>query len=92
MNEDIDEIPHCHICYSTSVDTEYVCDECGNYYCDACSCTYDIHQQCDSNLCYECSGQRRRERLTKEKIEENEAILKQIIRNNKINKILNEDK
>lgn len=92
MDKDIDEIPHCHICYSTNVDTEYVCDVCGEYYCDKCSYTYGIYFQYEGALCYECAEQSRRDILTKEDIENNEVKLKQLIRNNKINRILNEDK
>ena len=66
---------HCYICYTTNVDEEYVCDKCEEHYCEDCSCTYDIHTQCDSNLCYECSDQHRRKFLTRETIRENKLNL-----------------
>ncbi len=66
---------HCHICYTTNVDEEYVCDKCEEHYCEDCSCTYNIHTQCDSNLCYECSDQHRRKSLTKQEIRDNKLLL-----------------
>lgn len=66
---------HCHICYSTNIDEDFVCDRCEEYYCWDCSCTYDIHTQCDSNLCYECSDQRRRKPLTKDMIRDNKLMM-----------------
>ena len=66
---------HCHICYTTNVDEDYVCDRCEEHYCWDCSCTYNIHNQCDSNLCYDCSDQSRRKPLTKDMIRENKINL-----------------
>ena len=66
---------HCYICYSRNVDEECVCEKCEEHYCGDCSCTYNIHTQCDSNLCYECSDQRRRKSLTKDMIRENKINL-----------------
>lgn len=66
---------HCHICYSTNIDEDFVCDRCEEHYCYDCSCTYNIHTQCDSNLCYECSDQRRRKPLTKDMIRDNKLII-----------------
>ena len=69
---------HCHICYSEFVEEEIICDECENHYCDDCSYTYSLQYQYEGSLCYNCSDQSRRKKLTKE-----------IIRNNKMKLILN---
>ena len=66
---------HCYICYSTDVDEDYVCDRCEEHYCCDCSCTYNIHTQCDSNLCYECADHSRRKPLTKSMIRDNKLLL-----------------
>ena len=66
---------HCYICYTTNVDEEYVCDKCEEHYCGDCSCTYDIHTQCDSNLCYTCADQFRKKSLTKSMIRDNKLLL-----------------
>jgi len=70
---------YCYICYSIDeVDEEIICDNCENHYCYDCSYTYSMHYQYEGCLCYWCSDQHRRKKLTKE-----------IIRNNKLKIILN---
>lgn len=66
---------YCYICYSTNVEEECVCENCEEYYCWDCSCTYNIHTQCDSNLCYQCANHYRRKSLTKDMIRENKINL-----------------
>jgi hypothetical protein len=69
---------NCYICYSDNLDDEFICDKCEQHYCEECSYTYSIHYQYEGSLCYWCSDQNRRKKLTKE-----------IIRNNKMKIILN---
>jgi hypothetical protein len=69
---------YCHICYSTNTEEYFICDRCENHYCEECSYTHSIHYQYEGSLCYWCSDQNRRKKLTKE-----------IIRNNKMKLILN---
>ncbi len=66
---------HCYICYSTNVEEECVCENCEEHYCWDCSCTYSIHTQCDSNLCYQCADHNRRKSLTRDMIRENKINL-----------------
>lgn len=66
---------HCHICYSTNIDEDFVCDRCNQYYCDDCSYTFSIHFQYEGSLCYECSDQRRRKPLTKDMIRDNKLMM-----------------
>ena len=66
---------HCYICYTTYLDEELVCDRCEEHYCWDCSCTYDIHTQCDSNLCYTCADHFRKKSLTKSMIRDNKLLL-----------------
>ncbi len=66
---------HCHICYTTNVDEDFVCDQCDQYYCEDCSYTYSLHFQYEGSLCYDCSDQRRIKPLTKDMIRENKINL-----------------
>lgn len=71
---------YCHICYTTDVEDEFICDSCDNYYCEDCSYTFTLHYQFQGGRCYECSDQKRRKLLTKE-----------MIRDNKIKFLINEN-
>lgn len=64
-------IEHCHICYSTDVEPEMVCDICGGIYCEDCSYTFTIHYQHQGARCYWCSDQKRRKSLDLNTIREN---------------------
>ena len=57
---------HCHICYSLSVDDDFICDTCEQHYCEDCSYTYTLHYQHQGARCYYCSDQRRLKPLDKE--------------------------
>lgn len=64
---------HCHICYS--LDVEFICDRCDEYYCEDCSYSFTQHYQYHGSRCHFCSDQRRKIDLTKEKIRENKIKL-----------------
>jgi hypothetical protein len=66
---------HCHICYSTSVEEDCVCDTCDEYYCSECSYTFTLHYQHEGARCHWCADQSRRKPLTKEMIRENKLKL-----------------
>ncbi len=66
---------HCHICYSTAVDEDCVCDTCDEYYCQDCSYTFTLHYQHEGARCHWCADQYRRKTLTKEMIRENKLKL-----------------
>ena len=69
-------VKHCHICYSTNTDDDFICDRCGEHYCEDCSYSFTLHYQYEVSLCYWCSVQNRKTPLNK--------------RNSKIDFILNE--
>ncbi len=66
---------HCHICYSTDVEEDCVCDTCDEYYCSECSYTFTLHYQHEGARCHWCADQYRRKPLTKEMIRENKLKL-----------------
>lgn len=68
-------IIHCHICYSTNVEPEMVCDICDELYCEDCSYTFSLHYQHQGSRCYSCADQGRRKVLTKQMIRENKLKL-----------------
>jgi hypothetical protein len=66
---------HCHICYSSRVDDDFICDVCDNYYCEDCSYTFTLHYQHQGPRCHFCSDQNRLKLLTKEMIRDNKIKL-----------------
>jgi hypothetical protein len=66
---------HCHICYSTNVDEDFICDKCDQYYCEDCSYTFSLHYQHEGARCYWCSDQNRKKPLTKQEIRHNKLLL-----------------
>ena len=68
--------PHCHICYSTNVEPEMVCDICDELYCEDCSYTFSLHYQHQGARCYSCADQSRRTPLDKRDIKLNKVFLK----------------
>lgn len=60
----------CYICYG-STDDYMICDRCEEHYCDDCSYTFTIHYQYQGSLCYNCSDQSRRKKLTRDIIRDN---------------------
>lgn len=63
--------PHCHICYSFRIDTDFICDTCDNFYCEDCSYTFSLHYQFQGSRCYQCADQYRREPLNKRDVKIN---------------------
>lgn len=66
---------YCHLCYSTNVEEDQICDICGEYYCDDCSYTFSLHYQFQGSRCYLCADQRRLKKLTKVEIRQNKLKL-----------------
>jgi hypothetical protein len=62
---------HCHICFSSNIDQNMVCDICEQYYCEECSYTFTIHYQHQGARCFQCSDQQRIKPLSKENIRNN---------------------
>lgn len=79
---------HCQICFSSSVDEHSICDTCNELYCDECSYTFTPHYQFQGSRCYFCANQGRRNKLTKEAIKRNRLELSMLIRDEKLNQIL----
>ena len=61
---------NCYICYKTTEDY-MICDRCENHYCEDCSYTFSLHFQYEGGMCYNCSDQNRRKKLTKDIIRDN---------------------
>ena len=66
---------HCHICYSTNVDEEFICERCDQYYCEDCAAIFNSISQIDYNCCYECSDGNRIKPLHKDEIRNNKLKL-----------------
>ena len=62
---------YCHICYSTNVDEDFICDTCDQHYCEECSYTFTLHYQHEGPRCYWCADQGRRKPLSKADIRNN---------------------
>jgi len=82
----INDIEHCHICYSMEYEV-YECERCSELYCDSCSAKYDQFSRIDYNCCCSCSGGY--SDVDGENIEENLLRIKSVIRSFKIEKIIN---
>lgn len=65
---------YCKICYNSNVEV-YVCDRCQIDYCYDCAYTFSVHYQYQGNLCYLCSDQSRKSKLTKNDIRNNKIKL-----------------
>lgn len=61
------EKKHCYICYK-QVDGEFICEICDELYCDECSYTFSLHYQFQGSMCYNCSDQKRINKLTKQEL------------------------